>query len=92
MKTYYILLFKKTELGIRLPDFKTALVPFENVHVKDKVLSLEDNEYVDVARFSIAGEGTFITVEEYKLSNIDGTLYEEPTYQYTLPRHGRVEV
>jgi hypothetical protein len=84
----YVVLKRRREEGVALPNFEsfTELPVVDPAH---KLLTLEDGDCVDVAKFSLSADKSYLIAKEYRVSNIDGRLVEEETEHYTLPRHIR---
>lgn len=82
----YVLLKKKREHQTSLPFYEIHDKAPE-VAGRDKLVTLEPGDCIDVAAFSFSQDLTFIQVMEYCISNIDGKAKEEFTESYTLPRY-----
>jgi hypothetical protein len=85
----YVVPKKRKEMGAFLPNFEACLDKPVVMEEKWKLLTLEEGECVDVAKFSISDDLSYINVFQYRVSNIKGRLKEEMTENYTLPRHGQ---
>lgn len=82
----YVLLKKKREHQTSLPFYEIHYKAPE-VTGRDKLVTLEPGDCIDVATFSFSQDLTFIQVMEYCISNIEGNVKEEFTESYTLPRY-----
>lgn len=81
----YVLLKKKREHQTSLPFYEIhQTVP--EVAGRDKLVTLEPGDCIDVATFSFSQDLTYLQVMEYRVSNIDGKVKEEFVESYTLPR------
>lgn len=88
----YVVLKKRKEQGIFLPNFESYQDKPELEDPKHKLLTLEDGDCVDVAKFNLSQDLTYVHVMQFRVSNLNGKLKEEMLESYTLPRYGRVEV
>lgn len=84
----YIVLKKRKEAGIYLPNFEAYTEKPELTDPKWKLITLEPGECMDVAKFAVAPDFSYISVLQYRVSNLDGSLVESLTDAYTLPRWG----
>jgi len=84
----YVVLKKRREEGVHLPFFEsfTELPQIDPAH---KLLTLEVGECVDVARFQLSDDKTYVIVKEYCVSNIQNHLEEKLTATYLLGRPGK---
>ena len=71
-----------------LPNFESYIEKPELLEEKWKLLTLEPGDYVDVAKFNLSADLTYISVNQFRVSNVDNVLIETPTDNYTLPRWG----
>lgn len=85
----YVVLKKRKEHGIFLPNFDAYTDKPTELEERWKLLELEDGDCVDVAKFSISSDLSYINVLQYRVSNLGGRLKEDMTESYTLPRYGR---
>lgn len=85
----YVVLKKRKEMGIFLPNFEAYTDKPELLDEKWKLLTLEDGECVDVAKFSISPDLDYVQVMQYRVTNKNERMTEELLESYTLPRHGR---
>ena len=84
----YVILKKRKEHGISLPMFQSYQDKPELEDPKHKLLTLEEGDCVDVAKFYLSADLTYISVMEYRVSNLGGVVQETKTESYTLPRFG----
>lgn len=84
----YVVLKRRREEGVALPNFE-SFTELPTVDPAHKLLTLEDGDCVDVAKFSLSIDKSYLIADEYRVSNIDGRLVEEQTEHYTLPRYAR---
>lgn len=88
----YVVLKKRKEQGIFLPNFESYDEEPTLADPKHKLLTLEDGDCVDVAKFNLSQDLSYLHVMQFRVSNLNGKRKEEMTEDYTLPRHGRIEV
>jgi hypothetical protein len=84
----YVLLKKKIDHGISLPNFElySHLPPIEE---KGKVVVIEDDYYLDVARITLSDDLSYVNVIQYRITNIAEIITEEVIDRYTLSSNFR---
>lgn len=82
----YVVLKKKREEGVSLPFFE-SFTELPEVDPKHKLFTLESGDCIDVAKFYLSTDKSYVIAHEYTVSNVDGRLIEEKTQTYTLARH-----
>lgn len=82
----YVVLKRKREEGVALPFFEsfTELPIVDPAH---KLLTLEDGDCVDVAKFYLSEDKSYVIANEYRVSNIGGKPVEMLGEHYTLARY-----
>lgn len=84
----YVLLKKKIDHGISLPNFELYSHP-PPIGEKDKVIVIEDDHYLDVARISLSDDLSYVNVIQYRITNIAEIITEEIIEKYTLSSNFR---
>src|ERR1035441_2231863 len=84
----YVVLKKRKEAGIFLPNFESYAEKPELLEEKWKLLTLEPGDCVDVGKFTMSPDFQYVSVRQFRVSNLDGNLVETLTDSYTLPRWG----
>jgi hypothetical protein len=82
----YVLLKKKREHQTSLPFYEIHDSAPEVVG-RDKLMTLEPGDCIDVATFSFSDDLSYLKVTEYCISNDNGKAREQLTESYTLPRY-----
>jgi hypothetical protein len=54
-----------------------------------KLLVLELGDCIDVAKFSLSENKDYVIANEYRVSNINNSIEEKLTLEYTLSRFGK---
>ena len=84
----YVVLKKKQEGTIFLPNFEVHVdLPAMEKH--QKLIILNEGDYVDVADFALSSDSKAIVVEQYKVANVNNHPHLEITEKYFLPRFGK---
>lgn len=82
----YVVLKKRSERGTFLPNFE-SFTELPVVEPKHMLLTLEPGDCVDVAKFNLSEDLSYVEAKEFRVSNIDNQLVEELTGYFTLARH-----
>jgi hypothetical protein len=81
----YVLLKKTRVRNFSLPNFELySHPPPVEQDQKQKILVIEDDHYVDVARFSLSKDLSYVNVEEHRITNTAEIITEEILERYTL--------
>jgi hypothetical protein len=84
----YVVLKRRREDGVALPNFE-SFIDLPEVDPEHKLLTIEDGECVDVAKFYLSQDKSYVIANQYRVSNIDNQLKEEIIESYTLSRNGK---
>lgn len=80
--TYWILAIKNVDRGTYVPTYEILT----SKPAEGKMAALEPGECLDLFKCSLSEDGTYVTCDLFRVSNIDSVVAEEQTESFFIER------